>query len=56
MCEARYANMHTAWNMQLPALVKCYLKWKHNGPVNLVDEELASCYQFHVMAVDVFGL
>jgi len=47
--------MHSAWDMQLPALVERYLQWKHNDIVNPEDEELASCHQFQVVAVDVFG-
>ena len=47
--------MHTAWDMQLPALVEHYLKWKHNGLVNLEDKELLSCHQFQVTAIDDFG-
>ena len=41
--------------MQLPALIERYLQWKHNGIVNPEDEELASCHQFQVVAVDTFG-
>lgn len=51
--ETCYASMHASWDMQLPTLIEWYLERKHNG---LVGEELASCHQFQVMTVDIFGL
>ncbi|KIM61914.1 hypothetical protein SCLCIDRAFT_25388 [Scleroderma citrinum Foug A] len=52
--ETCYANMHAAWDMQLPSLVERYLEWKHNRLVNLEDDQSSSCHQFQVTAVDVF--
>ncbi|KIM53199.1 hypothetical protein SCLCIDRAFT_32065 [Scleroderma citrinum Foug A] len=52
--ETHYANMHAAWDMQLPSLIERYLEWKHNRLVNLEDNQSSSCHQFQVMAVDVF--
>ncbi|KAG1850888.1 hypothetical protein F4604DRAFT_1686992 [Suillus subluteus] len=50
----RHANMHHAWNLQLPILADAYLHWKHIGRHDFDTEPDLPAHQFHVSTVDVF--